>query len=184
MTNPAEARTTVTPIQAVARARNQSINGPQYETGMCLRATRQLYGVPALYTDAATAWAHTRYRVSAEHAPAGALVWWTGGSAGHGHVAILGKDGYCWSVDIRRPGYFDRIPVATITREWGLTFAGYSLDVNGVQVVPAPPRPTPNLDHGLKGLRAARDRRKPGPIRTAIADLILRTVALRKRVRR
>jgi hypothetical protein len=176
--------TTVTPLQAIARARNQSINGPRFEVGMCLRETRQLYDAPPLYTDAATAWSHTTKRVGLADAPVGALVWWTGGSNGHGHVAILGKDGYCWSVDIRRRGYFDRVPVATISREWGLTYAGCSLDINGRQVVPDPPRPTPNLDHALKDLRAARDHRGRGPVRTAIADLIVRTVALRKRARR
>src|ERR1044072_3188326 len=124
---------------------------------MCLKATRTLYRVSALYADAATAWAHTKHRI--DHDRRGALVWWTGGSHGHGHVALSAGDGYCWSVDIRRPGRFDRVPISTITRVWGLPFAGYSLDVNGVQVVPDPPRPTPSLDHALKDLRAARDAR-------------------------
>lgn len=151
---------TVTPDQAIARAHNQSLNGPTYATGMCLRAVRTMYGVSALYDDAAAAWAHTKHR--AAPGQRGALVWWTGGSHGHGHVAIATGDGYCWSVDIRRPGRFDRVPISTITREWGLTLAGESLDLNGVQVVPDPPRPTPKLDHAIDDLRAARDARKPG----------------------
>lgn len=174
--------TPITPNQALARAHNQSINGPTYKAGMCLQATRKLYEVPALYPDAATARAHIEHRAVPE--TRGALVWWLGGSHGHGHVAIATGDGYCWSVDIRRPGRFDRVPIDTITREWGLVFAGYSLDVNGVQVVPDPPRPTPNLDHALKDLRTARDRRKAGPIRTAIGDAILKVIAARKRARR
>ncbi len=174
--------TTATPAQALARARNQSVNGPTYEPGMCLRAVRTMYGVPSLYPDAATAWAHTRHRTNSE--AAGVLVWWTGGSHGHGHVAIATGDGYCWSVDIRRPGRFDRVPIITITREWGLTFAGMSRDLNDRQVVPDPPRPTPNLDHALRDLRHARDARKAGPVRTAIADAITRVLGIRKRARR
>lgn len=175
---------TATPAQALARAHNQSVNGPTYETGMCLRATRQLYSVPALYGDAATAWAHTKHRIPlGANAPAGALVWWTGGSHGHGHVALATGDGHCWSVDIRRPGRFDRVPIGTITRQWGLRLAGYSRDVNGVQVVPDPPKPTPNLDHAIHDLRRSRDH--AGPKRRArLTDLIKGIRALRRRVRR
>lgn len=152
---------TLTPLQALARARNQSLNGPTYPTGMCLKATRKLYDVDALYHDAATGWAHTVHRISAAQAPAGALVWWTGGSHGHGHVALYAGGGYCWSVDIRRPGRFDRVPVTEITRQWGLTLAGYSRDVNGVPVVPPPVKPSPHLDHALRDLRTSRA--KAGP---------------------
>lgn len=172
---------TVTPTQALARARTQSLNGPRFEVGYCLRETRKLYGVPARYSSAAEAFAHTKHRISGRKA--GALVWWTGGSHGDGHVALDIGDGYCWSVDIRRHGYFDRIPVETITREWGLTFAGRSLDINDVQVVPSPAPATPNLDHSLSDLRKARDARKPGPVRTAIGDAILKVIAVRDRIK-
>lgn len=163
---------TATPAQALARAHNQSVNGPRYDTGMCLRATRRLYDVPALYGDAAAAAAQVEHRLRLLDAPAGALLWWTGGSHGHGHVALYAGDGYCWSVDIRRPGYFDKVPVVSITREWGLTFIGASLDVNGVKVVPEPPRPSPNLDHAIGDLVKARDARKPGPVRRSIREAI------------
>lgn len=154
--------TDVTPLQAIARAHNQSLHGPQYPVGMCLQATRRLYDVAARYGDAATAWANTRHRIPvAAGAPAGALVWWTGGSHGHGHVALATGDGYCWSVDIRRPGYFDRVPIEVIAREWGLRLAGYSRDLNGVQVLPDPVKPSPHLDHAIHDLRTSRS--KAGP---------------------
>lgn len=170
---------TATPAQAIARAHNQSVNGPAYPLGMCLRATRRLYDVPAVYSDAAAAWSHTRHRIPiGAGAPAGALVWWTGGSHGHGHVALVTGDGYCWSVDIRRPGYFDRVPISAITREWGLRFVGYSRDVNGVQVVPDPPRPSPNLDHAIGDLRASKQHAGPRK-RRRLTDVIRRIRAIR-----
>lgn len=153
---------TATPTQALARAHNQSRNGPQFDLGMCLRETRKLYDVPSRYDDAADAWRATRHRIDPDRAPRGALVWWTGGSAGHGHVALYAGDGLCWSVDIRRRGYFDLVPVAEVNRQWNLSLAGYSLDINGVQVVPDPAKPTPRLDHALDDLRAARDARRKG----------------------
>lgn len=176
---------TATPLQALARARNQSVNGPRFDLGFCLRETRKLYDVPARYDSAAAAWARTRHRVPAHQAPAGSLVWWTGGNGGFGHVAVAIGDGYCWSVDIRRHGYFDRVPIGEITREWGLTLAGYSLDLNDVQVVPPPAKPTPNLDHALEDLRTARDGQRRGTRkRRRIRDLIVQLRDVRERIRR
>lgn len=178
--------TLFTPLQALARARNQSVNGPRFGTGFCLRETRRLYGVPALYDSASEAWSRTRKRVSAADVvdEPGVLVWWVGGSRGFGHVAIATGDGYCYSVDIRRSGYFDRVPIGTITREWNLTFAGYSRDINGVQVVPDPPRATPNLDHAIDDLAKARDARKPGVIRRRIRRARQALKSIRETIRR
>lgn len=181
---------TLTPEQALARAHNQSLHGPRFPVGMCKRKTRELYGVPSDGSgSAAEAWTRTRHRlrVDAGSAPAGALIWWTGGHDGNGHVAI--KDtaaGYCWSVDFRRPGYFDRVLIAQIGAGWAaLRFAGVSLDIDGVQVVPDPPHPTPNLDVALDGLRKARDARHRGtPGRKAVRAVIQSVKALRAKARR
>jgi hypothetical protein len=68
--------------------------------------------------------------------PRGYPVFWSGGSAGHGHIAIAAGDGACWSTDIRRPGYFDRVPIDEIRTAWGLTLLGWTTDLNG-EPVPA-----------------------------------------------
>lgn len=175
--------TTVTAQQALARAHNQSINGPRFPVGMCKRKTRELYSVPSDGTSsAAEAWSRTRHRigVSPDIAPAGALIWWTGGSDGNGHVAIKATAaGYCWSVDFKRPGYFDRVAISEISRKWStLDLVGVSADIDGVQVIPVPP-----LDQAIDALRNDRDRRKPGPIRRRIRAALRTVRGIRKDVR-
>ncbi|QLQ11194.1 MAG: hypothetical protein HZY75_13425 [Nocardioidaceae bacterium] len=110
-----------TPQQAIAAAAQQASDGPRFEVGTCLMQVRECYDVAARYPDAATAWEHARQQVTRDpnEIPRGVPVWWTGGAKGHGHVAIsLGK-GMCWSTDIKRPGYFDRVPIADIGKRWG-----------------------------------------------------------------
>ena len=158
---------TVTAQQALARAHNQSINGPRFAVGMCKRKTRELYSVPSDGSgSAAEAWSRTRHRLAVDPdiAPPGALLWWIGGSDRNGHVAIKANTvGFCWSVDFKRGGFFDRVPIAEITRGWPLLkFAGVSADIDGVQVIPDLPKATSNIDHAIGDLERARDARKPG----------------------
>lgn len=131
---------TRTPNEAIALARNQSDHGPRFRVGLCKRKTRELYGVASDGSEDATeAWKRTdhRYGVPPADAPRGALIWWTGGSDGHGHVAVATGDGSCWSVDIKRTGYWDRVPIRYIAERWSaLHLAGSSADIDGVRVVP------------------------------------------------
>lgn len=131
-----------TPDEALAVVKHQASNGPAFAVGMCKKQTRLAYGVPSDGSDDATeAWRNTDHRLAgpADAAPKGALVWWTGGSDGHGHVAIADGAGYVWSVDIKRAGYWDRVPVGEISRSWPrLQLAGITADIDGVRVVPAP----------------------------------------------
>lgn len=136
-----------TPEQALAVCANQSAHGPRFGTGECLRQVRTAYGVPSDGTpDAATAW----LRAKAKHAapadlatiPRGAVLFWTGGTHGFGHVAIAAGHGMMWSTDIRRPGYFDLVPIADVARLWRLTFVGWAEDVDGAHVfTPRPAHP-------------------------------------------
>lgn len=133
---------TRTADQAIAHCFNQSTNGPQFEAGLCKQRTRIAYGVPSDGADDATeAWRRTDHRiaVTGTKAPRGALVWWTGGSEGHGHVAIADGKGGVWSVDVKRAGYWDHVPFGQIAA-WApaLRFAGVSADIDGVQVIPVP----------------------------------------------
>lgn len=125
---------TNTPDKAISLARHQSNYGPVFRVGTCLKQVRTCYGVGSLYPDAATAWRHTKFRGSGP-APRGAILWWTGGSDGHGHVALATGDGYCWSTDIRRPGWFNKVPISEIHQKWGLTYVGWSYDINNVRVL-------------------------------------------------
>lgn len=154
--------------RAIARARRQSHSGEEMERGECLRNVRRLYGIAILYPDARSAWDHSSYRhpvgtTPSRHAdvaaqpitilehleraahmspPAGVPVWWSGGSAGDGHVAVQSHDrDLVWSTDIRRDGYFDLVETTSIAYTWGLTLLGWSEDLNGVHLCDADGRP-------------------------------------------
>lgn len=112
---------------------------PTDAVGYCLRQVRKCYGIDALWDDAAEAWreAHRRHpEVDPAAIPRGVPIFWTGGSGGHGHIAISSGhgNGLCWSTDIRRAGYFDHVPIEEIGRTWGLTLVGWTEDLNGVRV--------------------------------------------------
>jgi hypothetical protein len=121
-------------FQAIARARTQSKQGPKFGTGLCLQRVRICYGIPALAADAIGAWniAQTKHRVTDPTSiPRGFPVFWSGGSDGHGHIAISAGGGKCWSTDIERPGFFDYVDITEIRAKWGLTLLGYTEDLNG-----------------------------------------------------
>lgn len=148
-------KTPRTPDQALALAFSQSTgNDPAFQVGRCKAETRELYNVDSDGArSAAAAWLRTddRIKVAGDKAPRGALVWWRGGSDGNGHVAIADGHGYVWSVDIKRPGRWDRVPFATIGATWHkLIFAGVSRDIDGVRVLnePSPARPPADTNKG------------------------------------
>jgi hypothetical protein len=103
---------------------------PAWEVGMCGQFCAAMYGYSASgYRDALTQWgsvpAGLKHPGSTE-APAGALVFWGGGSAGHGHVAIADGTGDVWSIDISGPGTVSRVPAGTISVRWGLPYLGWT----------------------------------------------------------
>lgn len=139
--------TTRTPAQALAYLRAHQEHAPAFGVNECKKQTRTAYGVASDGSkDATEAWSRTRHRLSAaEPWLPGALAWWTGGSEGHGHVAICDtKPGYVWTVDYLRPGHWDRVLLAAVSARWTqLREVGFSADIDGVQVVKIPVhRPT------------------------------------------
>lgn len=120
----------------VARLRSKS-DHPTSEAGMCLREVRECFGVGPAADDAAQAWAdakHKHHETDPHKIPRNVPVFWTGGSHGHGHIAIGTGDSRVWSTDILRSGYFDRVPVTAIHEKWGLTLVGWTEDLNGERV--------------------------------------------------
>jgi hypothetical protein len=97
---------------------------------MCGQFCAAMYGYGASgYVDALTQWEMTpstfKRPGSLDPAP-GALVFWGGGSAGHGHVAIAVGDGSCWSIDIAGAGTVSRAPITAIHAQWGLPYLGWA----------------------------------------------------------
>ena len=106
-------------------------------TGWCLVFVRSAFGVPAQQPDAASAWANAERKhpvTSGSQVPRGVPVFWTGGSHGHGHIALSRGDGSVWTTDFVREGQVDVARIDDITRGWGLTLAGWTEDLNGVTV--------------------------------------------------
>src|ERR671933_786167 len=99
-------------------------------SGACFRFTAWCYGFAhAGLNDAATGWRtmpkayrHRHHR----HPPAGAVVFWTGGSHGFGHAAISAGGGKIYSTDIRRSGRVDLVPLGEIEQQWHLVFEGWA----------------------------------------------------------
>lgn len=122
-----------TASQVADRAKLASQRGTYFGHGMCLVYSRTMAGAPAGTPSASAAWANARYK-RAGTPPRGFPVYWTGGSRGYGHIAISDGGGWCWTTDYRRDGRVDRVPIATITRNWGLHYRGWAEDVNGVRI--------------------------------------------------
>jgi hypothetical protein len=105
------------------------------EPGMCLQVTRGWYGVASKYPDAATAWANAKHRAPGDHSPPrGAIVWWTGGSSGYGHVGMSLGDGTFRSTDLPTKGKIGTVALSAPSSSWGQDYAGWSADINGVTI--------------------------------------------------
>jgi hypothetical protein len=133
--------------KAIDNAREQSQHGPKSGVGICLVMVRTCYGIAAIGdvdgdgdADAFDAWVRAKFKhpeTNPARIPAGVPVFWQGGSANHGHGAIAtGFNGNCWSTDIKRKGFFDRVPIKRIHDDWGLRLLGWAEDLNGVRVHP------------------------------------------------
>jgi hypothetical protein len=102
----------------------------RWAVGMCGQFCAVMYGYGASgYVDALTQWQRTPSALrhpGATDEPPGALLFWGGGSAGHGHVAIADGNGSCWSIDILGAGTVGLAPVRSISQLWGLPYLGWS----------------------------------------------------------
>ncbi|GAA4700228.1 hypothetical protein [Nocardioides conyzicola] len=117
--------------ETVAAAEASAYNIP----GHCLGWAREQADIPSRYADAATAWEHARGRHPGDLTPPeGAAVYWLGGSGGHGHVAISVGGGLVRSSDAGGYGVVATVPLRRLTREWHLTYVGWSDSVNGYRI--------------------------------------------------
>lgn len=126
-----------TPGEALAAARAEARLAPDpADAGMCLAKVRELYLVPRVFGSAAEAFAHTTQRGKGPP-PAGALLWFTGGSKGKGHVALAAAGLRGWSIDIKARGHLDLVTLSRL-RGWStaLHYEGWSRDINGHSVLP------------------------------------------------
>lgn len=124
----------------VAAARAQSQNGglpgdpsaPNPGAGWCLLFVRLCFGIPAGTRRAIDAWnnAVRKHRTSDPMSiPRGYPVFFA-----PNHIAISAGGGECWSTDVRRDGFFDKVGIAELCQMWGLTLLGWTEDLNGEPV--------------------------------------------------
>jgi hypothetical protein len=116
--------------------------GNQFRSGLCKRKTREAYLIPSDGTqDATDAWHRTKHRFKNAWIWGG-LIWWVDGTPDpdtgkrHGHVAFMRwRKGHIRSVDFPRVGHWNNTTVTALEKAWpNITFAGTSLDIDGVTV--------------------------------------------------
>lgn len=99
---------------------DQSKNPSQSWKGLCQSSCRQAYKMPAYGSSAKQAWSNVdkKYRTAITNykddewwatVPAGAILYSTAGTYGHAWVAD--SDETAWSVDYKRNGKIDRVPI-------------------------------------------------------------------------
>lgn len=129
-------------IRQLRRARRAMKADTPIPVGMCLREVRQAMDLPAAAADATSAWRLARNKHFLgmrpdQRIPRGVPVFWTGGRAGHGHVAIATGYGRGPAARVLSPGVpgtdarWRKVTVADISKGWGLELVGYSYDLNG-----------------------------------------------------
>ena len=127
----------MTPDELVAAAYRAVHAGTYWGEGQCLKSVRTLAGAPGGTYDAITAWHNAEHKYPGM-GQAGTFDFWSGGSRGHGHVAIslgtLDRQHWSISLDVFRTGRMDPIPTVRIHDDWGLTYVGHSTDINGVNI--------------------------------------------------
>lgn len=108
----------------------------QNEPGMCLEWSRECADIGPLHPDATAAWENAVHRHHGDvNPPRGAMVYWLGGSEGHGHIAVSVGGGKVRSTDADGWGGVATVDVGWPCRAWGLTYAGWADNVND-QVIP------------------------------------------------
>src|SRR5580765_8533973 len=100
------------PVASIAEALARCAVTRTWAVAMCGQFCAAMYGYGASgYASALVQWQQAPDGVrhpGATDAPPGALVFWGGGSQGHGHVAIADGLGSCFSIDISGPGTVSR----------------------------------------------------------------------------
>lgn len=97
---------------------------------MCDQFVARMYGFDSSgYATAVKNWQATPANLKHPgdwNAPAGALMYWSGGSTGAGHVAISLGNGSIISTDATGPGVVGQVPARLPTDKWGHPYLGWA----------------------------------------------------------
>lgn len=139
----------LSPSQAIKNAMNTTRNA----VGMCDRVVASYFGYSSSgYATAIVHW--NSIPPSSKHpgdtnAPAGSLVFWSGGSTGAGHVALSLGGGKIVSTDYPRSGITSATTIDAISNGWGEHYMGWSAPVFQGQVSQASFPASPTIGGGL-----------------------------------
>jgi hypothetical protein len=115
-----------TAAQALAKAKSVKT----WAVGMCDNFVANMYGFSSSgYATAVKNWQATPANLKHGgdwNAPAGALMYWSGGSTGAGHVAISLGNGNVISTDATSAGVVGTISARTPTDKWGHPYLGWA----------------------------------------------------------
>lgn len=170
-----------TALEAIRLGRDWIARDKWVGVGYCLRTIRSLYGVAALYPDAQTAWEESDRKHRTDDPldiPWGVPVWWVDNASGFGHVALSIGNGRCLSTDYRETGELGVAPISALGPWCGGRLAGWTNDINGVDVWERRPEPW-GLDERILHVRRALHRaienrasqRRIGGLRRWLNDL-------------
>jgi hypothetical protein len=131
---PSRAHTRVIDRVAILRA-SRAVGARGVWRHLCLGFVRTRFGLPKVESSAIEAWrlAQHKHRYD-RHPPAGVPVFWSGGSRGHGHVAVSLGHGMIVSTDIPYTGHVARTYLSAPGRRWGLRYLGWTEDLEGVRI--------------------------------------------------
>jgi hypothetical protein len=114
-------------LSAVTAAINKAKSTTRWAVGMCDNFVANMYGFSASgYNTATDNWNATPANLKHPgdmNAPAGALMYWSGGD---GHVAISLGNGSIVSTDIGGNGTVTTAPASAITQKWGKSYTGWA----------------------------------------------------------
>lgn len=134
--------TTMSSDAAAVLARVRKMIGQGYTPDQCLKFVRSAWGAAGMGGTAAQSWARTgaQFKHSDSQPPIGAPVWFTGGSSGAGHVAIV--TGYrngepiVATTDYPKLGSIGEVPLSELQSAWSnLHYVGWSTQINNKQIL-------------------------------------------------
>jgi hypothetical protein len=119
------------PAASVAKARSFTTYLP---VGYCCNFVWNCIAAPHSFglADANAAWNRSTQRRGGTNAPAGAPVYWAGGS--HGHIAISVGGGRVRSTDWPAKGKVGEVGIDQMTQAWHLAYRGWSTDFAGTPI--------------------------------------------------
>jgi len=120
---------------SAAQAKARALSHGTWKIGYCLNFVWTCLDYPnrAGLASANAAWAAAKKKVYTGTPPAGAPVYWAGGS--YGHIAISLGNGYVRSTDWPSKGRVGNVTIKQMTSAWGLKYRGWSKDYAGKDIV-------------------------------------------------